>query len=134
MPKISSSYFLYAAAGLAVLALFGFIITREVAPALPSPYDGFTQCLTEKGVAMYGAWWCPHCQNQKDLFGTAFNYVNYVECSPGGTKTMSAECRAAGVEGYPTWILNDGTKLSGEQSFKALSEASGCSLPETPTE
>lgn len=131
MKKIPSSYYLYAAAGVVVVGLFAAIIMNAVKSSVPSVYDGFAQCLTEKGVKMYGAWWCPHCQNQKDLFGSAFDYVDYVECSPGSTKGMSQQCKDAGIEGYPTWTFADGTKASGEQSFQDLSEKSSCPLPET---
>ena len=40
--------------------------------------------------------------SEKKLFGDAFKKVNYVECSPNGSKTMSQECKDAGVESYPT--------------------------------
>ncbi len=83
--------------------------------------ETFAKCLAAKNVVMYGAEWCPHCKNQKQLFGTAFKYVPYVEC-PENTQ----KCIAAGIEGYPTWITPDGTKLVGEQSFQQLSEASSC--------
>ena len=43
--------------------------------------DDFAKCLTQKSVVMYGAYWCPHCQAQKKLFGSSFKYVNYVECT-----------------------------------------------------
>ncbi|MEK7089329.1 MAG: hypothetical protein AAB920_00745, partial [Patescibacteria group bacterium] len=39
------------------------------------------QCLASKKVTMYGTYWCSHCQNQKALFGDAFKYVPYVECT-----------------------------------------------------
>lgn len=130
MKKIPSSYYLYFAAAAVAVGLIALVAANR-APSEPSPYDGFAQCLTEKGVTMYGAWWCPHCKNQKDLFDTAFQYVEYVECSPGRTKTMSQQCVDAGVEGYPMWKLADGTKLSGEQSFEDLSQATTCTLPES---
>ena len=41
--------------------------------------EEFAQCLRERGVTMYGADWCPHCQDQKTLFGSAFALVPYVE-------------------------------------------------------
>ena len=75
----------------------------------PSKYDAFAQCLAEKKVTMYGAVWCSHCQAQKKEFGSAFKYVPYVEC-PENTKL----CTDKGVEGFPTWITNDGKKLVGE--------------------
>ena len=35
--------------------------------------------LTEEGAVMYGAYWCPHCSDQKQSFGKAFKYIQYVE-------------------------------------------------------
>ncbi|MGC9610810.1 MAG: hypothetical protein ABSE68_01155 [Minisyncoccia bacterium] len=93
--------------------------------AKPNPaIDVFAACLRDKKVTMYGAYSCVHCQNQKKLFGSSFQYVPYVECTQ-----ETARCTAAGIEGLPTWVLADGTKLLGEQSFEDLSKASGCPLP-----
>ena len=41
-----------------------------------STLDSFAKCLSAKGVKMYGAWWCPHCKDQKESFGYSFQYVN----------------------------------------------------------
>ena len=90
-----------------------------------SSLDVFAKCLTAKGVKMYGAYWCPHCQAQKDMFGEAFQYVDYVECE--GAQGNPSACAAAGIQGYPTWIIN-GKKLEGEQSFDGLATESGCTL------
>jgi len=85
------------------------------------------QCLASKKVTMYGAYWCSHCQNQKALFGDAFKYVPYVECTEN-----EKSCTSKGVQGFPTWLVPDAsgveTKLEGEQSFEALSKASECPL------
>ncbi len=43
-------------------------------------YDAFAKCITEKGLDFYGAGWCSHCQRQKQLFGEAMKYINYIEC------------------------------------------------------
>jgi len=83
----------------------------------------FAQCLSEKGVVMYGADWCPHCQNEKKAFGNSFQYVNYVECPKEPQK-----CLALGVDGYPTWIFSDGKRLVGEQGLEKLAGESGCAL------
>jgi hypothetical protein len=81
------------------------------------------QCLKNKGVVMYGAEWCPHCQNQKKLFGAAVGLISYVECPQEPEK-----CLAAGIQGYPTWIFPDGKQLPGEQTLEKLAEVSGCAL------
>lgn len=78
-------------------------------------------CMSEKNVTMYGAYWCPHCRNQKAMFGDAFEKVKYVECTQE-TKT----CTEKQVESYPTWIYQDGTRTMGEQPLEKLAEKSGC--------
>ena len=32
-------------------------------------YDAFAKCLASKQAKMYGLYWCPHCQEQKEKFG-----------------------------------------------------------------
>ncbi len=101
-------------------AIWYFIRPAPVAGAL----DGFAQCLAEKQITMYGAEWCPHCQNEKRAFGESFQYVPYVEC-PDNPRL----CLEKGIQGYPTWIFPDGTKrLEGEQGLERLSQESGCIL------
>lgn len=126
MKSNNSSKYLYAAAALVVILLIGFIATKEKAPSI---YDGFAQCLTEKGAQMYGAWWCPHCENQKKSFGNSFDYIKYTECSVPGSRAMNETCKEAGIEGYPTWVFEDDSRLSGERSMEELSEKTGCELP-----
>ena len=75
---------------------------------LTADKDAFAKCLTAKGLTMYGAEWCPHCKDQKALFGTSFKYINYVEC-PNNTNL----CIAKNIQGYPTWILEASSTNSG---------------------
>jgi hypothetical protein len=109
----------------AVWAAYYFVYYQKPVSTL----DGFAQCLKAKGAKMYGAWWCPHCQEQKELFGFAFQYVNYTECSPEGLKTMNEVCKQAGIKGYPTWQYPDGSRTEGTQPLSVLSEKTGCKLP-----
>ena len=95
----------------------------------PGKLDGFAQCLKDKGALFYGAFWCPHCKNQKALFGGSQKLLHYVECStPDGTAQLPV-CTAQNVHGYPTWIFKDGSRLSGEVSLATLAEKTGCTLP-----
>lgn len=87
-------------------------------------YSAFAQCLAQKDIAMYGAKWCSHCQNQKLKFGEAFKYVKYVEC-PDNIPL----CTEKNIQGFPTWLFPDGKMLIGEQSFEKLAAESGCPLP-----
>lgn len=95
----------------------------------PPKYDEFAQCLTEKEVKMYGTEWCSHCKNQKELFGSSFDFVDYIDCD-----LRSDECQAAGIKGYPTWKIN-GESYPGEQTIEKLASLTGC-IPDEylPTE
>ena len=82
-----------------------------------------TQHLKAMGAKFYGAWTCPACFKQMNLFGKqAGADVTYVECR----KPEQAEaCNAAKIRAYPTWVLPDGRRKVGVQSLEALSRWSG---------
>jgi len=108
-----------------VLLLLGggvWFATKASSPK-PSSYDKLARCLASKKVTMYGAYWCPHCQNTKAAFGDSFQYVPYVECTVDVKKSTDNN-----VNGYPTWIYPDGTRTEGEVSLSDISTKSGCSL------
>lgn len=95
-------------------------------PSSSGNNDALAKCLAEKGVTMYGASWCPHCQAQKKLFGDSFQYINYVECSNDqNPQAESQQCQDANISGYPTWIIN-GAQYPGEQTFYDLAKNAGC--------
>lgn len=101
-----------------------FLASKNSQPTVTG-LDDFAKCLSDKGVTMYGAAWCSHCQSTKKTFGTSFEFIKYVEC-PVETKL----CIDKGINGYPTWELSDGTKLEGEQTLQTLSTAASCPLPQ----
>ena len=71
---------------------------------------------------MYGSATCPHCLNQKAMFGDSFKYVTYVEC----TKEFA---RCANLKGVPTWEISSGNYLLGEQELSKLATVTKCKLP-----
>ncbi len=91
-------------------------------------YDSFAKCLTGSGVKMYGAYWCPHCTNQKQMFGDSVQHLAYVECSLPHRAGQTEVCKQAGIQGYPTWVFKDGKTFAGELSMEQLSRYSGCKL------
>jgi glutaredoxin len=84
--------------------------------------------LRQSGAYMYGAYWCPHCAAQKDLFGVAANQIPYIECDPQGENSQAALCQAKGIQGYPTWEIN-GERYVGVQPLGKLAELSGFEPP-----
>lgn len=90
-----------------------------------SPKEQLAIHLTQSGAVMYATYWCPYCQRQEALFGeTAFQYIERVECDPRGDNPQPERCRAAGVRGLPTWIIN-GQNYPGLRSLAELADLSG---------
>jgi hypothetical protein len=91
--------------------------------------DVFAKCLTAKRAKMYGLFWCPHCADQKEIFGSAFQYVTYVECGVPGTRQETEQCKTQGVKHFPTWEFSNGTRNEGVMQLDALSKQTGCPVP-----
>ncbi len=112
-----------------ILVVGGLVYLNQRQGAVPGQYDKFAQCLTDKGAKFYGASWCPHCAEQKRLFGTSMKHIAYVECAlPNGQQGQTQACTDAKIDSYPTWVFADGSRLNGEQQPSALAAKAGCSL------
>ena len=107
------------------LIISGTLIVRALSQ--PWIYDNFADCLKKTGVIFYGAFWCPHCHAEKQLFGPSKGRLPYIECSTL-LFTENKRCKDAGVTGYPTWGFPNGDRLTGEQSLFELSKKSNCPL------
>lgn len=95
---------------------------------LSGQYDAFAKCIADSGAIFYGAFWCPHCHDQKLAFGKSQKYLPYVECStPDGNGQLQV-CKDAKVNAYPTWQFPDGSRQEGELSLKALAAKTGCTI------
>lgn len=82
------------------------------------------QHLRKQNMKMYGAFWCPHCARQRELFGTqAWALVDYVECAPQGYGAQVKLCRA--IDGFPEWKVEKRTMMSGEVPLSTLATLSG---------
>jgi uncharacterized membrane protein len=85
--------------------------------------------LKQIGAKEYIAWWCPHCHEQKQLFGKeAYSYINHIECDPQGKDAQPDLCKAAKIQSFPTWEIS-GKQYSGVQSLKDLAQISGYDGP-----
>jgi hypothetical protein len=92
-------------------------------------YDFFAKCLATKQVKMYGLYWCPHCIEQKEMFGDAFHYVPYQECAIKGSAELVPACKVAGLKLFPSWQFGLDPPKEGVLSLDALSDKTGCTLP-----
>ncbi len=87
--------------------------------------------LARSGAKMYGAYWCPHCYEQEQLFGKqAWKQIKYVECAEDALKQPQPKvCKQAGVKGFPTWSIplgggsaNDGKLDAGVKKLSQLAQ------------
>lgn len=92
-------------------------------------YDNFVTCIADAEAEFYGAFWCPHCSDQKKLFGDSDDLLPYIECDANGKNPQAQLCKAEGIEGYPTWKFTNGTVRNGIVSLDDLSELTSCPLP-----
>jgi hypothetical protein len=117
--------------GAGVVAMLCLSAVSFGATDKPAKLDGFARCLAEKKAVMYGAFWCDHCREQKELFGDSAQYVPYVECVEKGTRKVTEQCKALNIRRTPTWIFEQsGERVDGKVlSLKELSQKSGCHLP-----
>ena len=98
------------------VTIFGVLVAGISSAA--GDLNDFARCVTKAGATYYGASWCPHCAAQNNLFGSAFRWIRYVDCTKG--------CR--GVHSFPTWEFADGSRYPGVASLSVLASRTGCPL------
>ena len=97
-------------------------------------YDAFAKCVAHTSTTFYGAFWCPHCAEQKSEFGDAARYLPYQECSLPNASGETPACIAAGIKEYPTWAFPGGVRATGVQALQTISEKTGCALPSSSSQ
>ena len=128
------NWLLKTAAAPVVLILILHLSYTGVISGFSTPTDPVAKALADHlaqtGAKFYGASWCPHCKDQKRIFGSAAVRLPYIECSPlGGQGTATAKvCLDAGIRSYPTWFIK-GEKIEEVLSIQRLSEKSGFKPP-----
>lgn len=133
-PELAHRSWASLGAGRGILAVLVIAILHanyvKPAPEPVGPEDpqirALAEFLTDQGARFYGASWCPHCQEQKRLFGASARRLPYVECSPAGPNTPQApSCNAAGIQTYPTWIIKGQVTVGEVLSLAQLANAVG---------
>lgn len=107
--------------------------TRGVPPPVvatsSSEAISLAEHLTATGAVMYSAYWCPHCHDQKELFGKeASDRLKVIECAADGRDNQRELCESKKLEGFPTWEI-EGRLDSGVKPLARLAELSGYQGP-----
>lgn len=136
-------FFLTAVCIVLVVGLVGLYVTGKTTPNLSKKSDSrdssagqvagattidnsdyltrLAKNLTEKDVVLYGSYQSAELKQQKDLFGNAASYLNYVECDAAGPNSNPDECIGQNIKIYPTWIYA-GKSYTGIQSLSDLAK------------
>ena len=98
--------------------------TEKVSPVITTSSSPqkvkFAKFLSEKNIKMYSAYWCPHCHDQKQLFGRqAVKELKIVECAQDGKDNQHKLCREKQIEGFPSWEIK-GEIYSGVKNLNDL--------------
>jgi thiol-disulfide isomerase/thioredoxin len=88
--------------------------------------SAFAQCLKTTKTTFFGAFWCPHCQATKRMFGKAAKELPYVECSTPDGRGQNQVCKDKNITNYPTWEFANGERLTGEVTLAQLTERTNC--------
>lgn len=122
----------YVYIALTVVLFAGLVLVRNYSDdtniETVTAYDTFAQCLTDAGAKFYGAYWCPHCQDQKKLLQNS-KKIPYIECSTPDGQAQVQVCIDAKITSYPTWVFADGSVGDGLQSIEVLVEKTNCVAP-----
>lgn len=125
LPRTRRSVLLSLASGMAVIGLAAVGCSPSGGGTASQSYEArLAKHLTAQDAKMYGAFWCPHCADQKEMFGSAIDQIPYVECDPEGEEAQPQLCRDKNIEGYPTWEIN-GELYPGTRSLEELAQLSG---------
>ncbi len=118
-----------ALAAVVILALHANYTAPQPEPVGPEDPQvrALAEHLKDAGVLFYGASWCPHCQEQKHMFGASASRLPYIECSPAGSPNapQSPTCNRAGIESYPTWIINGRAYVGQVMTLAELASVTG---------
>lgn len=112
------------------LATATLLLLTACSPYSSSQLESFASCLNENNATYYGAYWCPNCAQQNQLFQGAKDSLDYVECSKPNRGGQTLICQTQNITSYPTWEFADGTRREGIQQLETLAQITGCELPE----
>ncbi len=129
---MKNNYWVAGAIIIAAVLFAGYVSWSSYQGEVNAPgasLGSFVQCIKDKGVVFYGAFWCPHCQRTKAEFGASASQLPYVECSTPDGNNQTQVCIDKGINEYPTWIKADGTRITGEHTLQELSSDFDCPLP-----
>ncbi len=113
-----------------LLAITALVVYAGKKENGPGKYDTFATCVKDSGAKFFGAFWCPHCQDQKKMFESSAKLLPYIECSTPNGQSQLDICINEGIKGYPTWRFSDGEEFTQVLTLEEIAEKTSCTLPQ----
>ena len=97
--------------------------------------QSLTDCLIEKNVRLYTAWWCMPCHQQEQMLekelGNDWGYFKeniIVQCYEESKISLVQQCEDKKIEFFPAWEFPDRNpnREYGVQSLEKIAELAGC--------
>jgi glutaredoxin len=99
------------------IIIFSFIILNTNNKAEISKETA--KCIGDKST-LYVQLGCPHCEDQKEMFGENLQHINVIDCYYEKEK-----CISQNISMIPTWDISDKYYV-GVQSIDKLKTLTGC--------
>ena len=113
----------------AVVAVVGGAAIFASYPGGATAYQAeLARHLARSKAVMYGAYWCPHCQEQKARFGHGRQRSALRRVRSQGAGARPDLCAIAGVRSYPTWVIGS-ERREGVLTLEELARLSGFAGP-----
>ena len=116
-----------------IVLIVGVIFVAGCGTKSDPKLDALANCLADKSVKEYGAFWCPNCAKQQKMFGSSYDIIKernvYVECDARGDNPQPELCLEKNVQKYPDWEFSNGERLVGVQNLEILAQKAGCEIP-----
>lgn len=112
---IASNIIIFALILIVIIGLMTIVVRNT---GKSSKYDSLLTSLNNQGTKFYGAFWCPHCQEQEKTLSASRQKLEtiglYVECSTADSQGQTQICIDNKIESYPTWKFKDGIKIESD--------------------
>lgn len=109
--------------------IFGIICVQLLTSGCATKnVSAFSKCLQENDVKVYGTFWSKKLQEQKEIFGSHFAYIQYIECDARSKDSKTRICFENNIKEFPTWEVPGKGFVEGVKSLAELEIITGCDL------
>lgn len=104
---------------IAVVVIIAIVIIHLTKKTSGIVDESVAKCIGQNSI-LYVQLGCSHCEDQKNLFGNSYQYLNVTDCF-----YETGVCINNSIEATPTWVIKD-QRYVGVQTVEKIKELTGC--------